>query len=187
MEAIYFDSPSAFENWLEENHASASEVLVGFYKAGTGKPTLTWPESVDVALCFGWIDGIRRRIDDQRYTIRFTPRRAKSNWSEVNVRRVAELLQENRMRMAGMAAFEARAKDRGKHYSYENMPEEFPDSERSEFAKNEAAWEFFCNQPRSYRRRMIWWVVSGKRSETRAKRLAELIEYSKEGLRHPRF
>jgi uncharacterized protein YdeI (YjbR/CyaY-like superfamily) len=187
VEAIYFDSPAAFERWMEEHHETASEVLVGFHKSGTGRPTLTWPESVDVALCFGWIDAIRRRVDDERYTIRFTPRRPKSNWSAVNLRRVEELRKEGRMRPKGLAIYEAREKDRSKHYSYEERPQDFPESVKAEFQSHPEAWKFFESQPPTYRRGAIWWIVSAKRTETREKRLAELIESSAKGERHPRI
>jgi uncharacterized protein YdeI (YjbR/CyaY-like superfamily) len=187
VEAIYFESAEAFRAWLEQNHASASEVLVGFHKRATGRPSVTWPESVDEALCFGWIDAIRRRVDDERYTIRFTRRKPKSNWSAVNLRRVEELTKEGRMRPTGLAIYELREKDRGKHYSYENRPTAFPELEAARFQENSEAWAFFEAQPKSYREPAIWWVVSAKREETRMKRLRELIDYSAKGIRHPRW
>lgn len=148
---------------------------------------MTWPESVDEALCYGWIDGVRRRVDDERYTIRFTPRKPKSNWSAVNLRRVEALAREGRMKAAGLAIFEKRERDRGKHYSYENRPEDFPERERSQFSENATAWAFFQRQPPTYRRALIWWVISAKRPETRQKRLAELMDYSETEMRHPLF
>jgi uncharacterized protein YdeI (YjbR/CyaY-like superfamily) len=187
VEPIYFESPKAFREWLAEHHAVADEVLVGFFKSGTGRPSMTWPESVDEALCYGWIDAIRRRVDDERYTIRFTRRRPKSNWSAVNLRRVEKLKKEGRMQPAGIAIYEAREKDRSKHYSYEERPEAFPEELTRQFRGHAEAWKFFSSQPPTYRRTAIWWVVSAKREETKQKRLSELIEHSGAQQRHPRF
>jgi uncharacterized protein YdeI (YjbR/CyaY-like superfamily) len=179
----YFRSPEAFRKWLEKNHATADELAVGFHKKGTGKPSMTWPESVDEALCFGWIDGIRRSVDDERYTIRFTPRRPKSNWSAVNIKRVAELEESGRMTDAGRAAFAKRSEARSAIYSYENKPEDLPPEDRKRFRANAEAWKFFSEQPRGYRNVALYWVLSAKKPETRARRLETLIADSAAGRR----
>lgn len=181
MKPTFFATPLALRKWLLRNHATAKELLVGFYKSGSGTPSITWPESVDEALCVGWIDGIRRRLDDERYTIRFTPRRPGSVWSAVNIKRVAELTAEGRMQPAGLAAFERRKENRSGIYSYEQRPVTLPDPYASEFKKDEKAWAFFESQPAGYRRLATWWVVSAKKEETRFKRLAELIADAKAG------
>jgi uncharacterized protein YdeI (YjbR/CyaY-like superfamily) len=186
--ATFFETPEQFRAWLEEHHETATELLVGFYKKGSGRPSITWPESVDEALCFGWIDGIRRGIDEDSYSIRFTPRKPASNWSSVNIARVAQLEEEGRMRPAGRAAFERRSAARSGIYSYEQREAARLDAEQQrEFeAGHPDAWAFFSEQPRGYRQTAIHWVVRAKRPETRAKRLATLIEDSAGGrrLRH---
>lgn len=178
MKPAFFKSPAAFRKWLEENHDRASELLVGFYKKGSGKPSITWPESVDQALCFGWIDGVRRRIDDVSYSIRFTPRKRSSNWSAVNIRRADELTGLGLMHAAGLRAFEQRRDDKSRIYSYENAIRILPPAEEKRFRANKKAWEYFNAQPPSYRRVAIYWVLSGKKEETRARRLALLIDDS---------
>lgn len=165
------------------NHDAASELVVGFHKAHTGKPSLTWPESVDEALCFGWIDGVRHRVDEDRYTIRFTPRRRNSLWSFVNVRRVKVLSDEGRMRPAGLAAFEARRAERGGAYSFEQPLTELSSAEIRTFKANKPAWRFFEGQPPGYRKTVVFWVTSAKRPETRTRRLETLISDSASGLR----
>jgi uncharacterized protein YdeI (YjbR/CyaY-like superfamily) len=185
MKPIYFSSPAAFRAWLAENHAKASEVVVGFHRKETGKPSLTWPESVDEALCFGWIDGIRRSVDATRYTIRFTPRKPTSNWSAVNVRKMAELEQAGRMTDAGRAALARRREDKTAIYTYENKPKDLsPEYDRQLRAKAAAA-RFWDAQPPGYRKSMCFWVMGAKREETRQKRLAELIGLCAQGRRHP--
>jgi uncharacterized protein YdeI (YjbR/CyaY-like superfamily) len=181
MEARFFASPEEWHAWLEEHHDTEAEVLVGYWKRGTGRPSLTWPESVDEALCFGWIDGVRRRIDDERYCIRFTPRRPRSRWSDVNVARVAELEREGRMRPAGRAAFAARTEEGT--YSYERQQREAALDEARErrLRADAAAWAYFSAQPPGYRRAVVHWVMSAKREETRDRRLAQLIECSAQG------
>jgi uncharacterized protein YdeI (YjbR/CyaY-like superfamily) len=179
----FFPTPAAFRAWLEKHHATATELLVGFYKKDSGKPSITWPESVDQALCFGWIDGVRKRIDDESYTIRFTPRKRGSNWSAVNIDRVAELTKLGLMQPAGLAAFEAREESKSRIYAYENAPKEFSAVDEKTFRANAKAWAFFNDQAPWYRRVLIHWVVSAKKNETRAKRLAKLIEESARGKR----
>ncbi len=183
MEPIYFASPEQFRAWLEQHHASETEVLVGYHKKGTGVPSMTWPESVDQALCFGWIDGVRRRVDDERYSIRFTPRTPTSTWSAVNIDRFQELRGEGQTHPAGHLAFEARREDRSRIYSYERRDEaRFEPDEERQFRANAAAWAFWEARPAGYRRIATHWVVSPKRPETRTRRLAQLIEDSASGL-----
>ena len=183
MKPTFFPTPAAFRKWLETNHASATELLVGFYKRGSGKPSITWPESVDQALCFGWIDGVRRRIDDVSYSIRFTPRKQISNWSAINIARVAELTKLGLMRPAGLRAFEQRREDKSAIYSYENAVRTLDPSDEKTFRANRKAWQFFNAQAPSYRRVCIYWVTSAKKEETRARRLATLINDSANGER----
>jgi uncharacterized protein YdeI (YjbR/CyaY-like superfamily) len=173
----FFATTAEFRSWLERHHASRRELLVGFHKKGSGRPSITWPESVDEALCFGWIDGVRRSLGDDAYTIRFTPRQARSTWSAVNVRRARELIAEGRMTPAGLAAFEARGDDRTAIYSYEQRHAATLDDEQERrFRAAAEAWEWFQSRPPSYRRAAIHWVTSAKRPETRERRLQTLIE-----------
>lgn len=177
----FFPAPADFRRWLEEHHETASELLVGFYKVGSGRPSITWPESVDEALCFGWIDGVRRSIDAGSYCIRFTPRKKGSIWSAVNIRRFGELVELGRVRPAGQAAFERRKEEKSMVYSFEQGEINFSDGELAHFQVNAAAWEFFQKMPPSYRKAAIWWVIGAKQAATREKRLAELIADSAEG------
>jgi uncharacterized protein YdeI (YjbR/CyaY-like superfamily) len=182
MQPRFFATPAEFRAWLEEHHADATELLVGFYKKGSGRPSITWPESVDEALCFGWIDGVRRRIDDERYTIRFSPRQKRSTWSAYNITRAKELIAEGRMTPAGLAAFEARTDERSAIYSYEQRRNaQLEPDEQARLEADPAAWEWFQAQPPSYRRPAIHWVTSAKRPETRERRLAALIADSAAG------
>jgi uncharacterized protein YdeI (YjbR/CyaY-like superfamily) len=179
----FFKTPSAFRKWLEAHHATSKELWVGFYKKGSGKPSIDWPESVDEALCFGWIDGIRKSIDEESYMIRFTPRKPTSVWSAVNIRNVEKLIKENRMQPAGLKAFEARKENRSGIYAYEQRSAELVEPYLGKLKRNRSAWEFFQSQPAGYRKQMNWWVVSAKQEETRLKRLARLIEESAAGRR----
>jgi uncharacterized protein YdeI (YjbR/CyaY-like superfamily) len=179
MAPTFFATPDEFRAWLEKHHESQTELLVGFHKKGSGRPSITWPESVDQALCFGWIDGVRRRIDDASYSIRFTPRKARSNWSAVNVKRVAELNEQGLMRPAGSAAFERRSDDKTAIYAYEQGKAATLDPEQERrFRADAQAWAWFQAQPPSYRRTATYWVVSAKKPETRQRRLERLIEDS---------
>jgi uncharacterized protein YdeI (YjbR/CyaY-like superfamily) len=179
-EPAFYATPAEWRAWLEAHHADAREHWVGFYKRGTGRPSMTWPESVDQALCFGWIDGVRKRVDEHSYTIRFTPRKRTSAWSRVNVARVAELTEEGLMRPAGIAAFEARTAEGT--YSYEQRDAAAFDAERERrFRADDAAWAWFSAQAPWYRRTATHWVMSAKREETRDRRLAQLIEDSAAG------
>jgi uncharacterized protein YdeI (YjbR/CyaY-like superfamily) len=181
-EPIFFATPSELRAWLQEHHATAREQWIGFYKKGSGRPSITWPESVDEALCFGWIDGLRKSIDDASYMIRFTPRKPDSNWSAVNMGRVAELTAQGRMQPAGLAAYARRRDETSAVYSYEQRDEAALDeAEEQQMRANPAAWQFFQTQPRSYRQAAIRWVISAKKTETRQSRLARLIDDSSQG------
>lgn len=180
---IYFESAAAFRRWLLANYETASEVSVGFHKAHTGRPTLTWSESVDEALCVGWIDGIRRSVDAERYTIRFTPRRPGSVWSRVNVKKVETLTKEGRMLPAGQRAFEAKKPDDPGYSFADRHHLTFELDELRQFRRNKKAWAFFEAQPPGYRRTALYYVVSAKRKETREKRMRQLIEDSAAELR----
>lgn len=183
MKPRFFATPQAFRRWLERRHDKQTELLVGFYKVGSGKPSLTWPESVDQALCFGWIDGVRRSIDNDSYTIRFTPRKARSNWSAKNIKRMRELIEQQLVHLAGIAAFEQLDEKRTNRYSFEREEVELDVACLKEFRTHERAWAFFQSQPPSYRKVALWWIVSAKQEATRRKRLATLIEDSAAGLR----
>jgi len=172
----FFATPNKWRQWLEKNHARADEVWVGFHKRASGTPSITWPESVDEALCYGWIDGIRKTIDATRYQIRFTPRRQGSIWSAVNIGRVAVLTKEGRMRPPGLAAFEARVPEKSAVYAYEQPePATLGDEYERRFRANAKAWAFFQSQPLYYRKVVTRWVVSAKQDATRERRLATLI------------
>jgi uncharacterized protein YdeI (YjbR/CyaY-like superfamily) len=178
MKPKFFKSQSDLRKWFDAHHASTAEQWVGFYKKDSGKPSITWPESVDEALCFGWIDGIRKSIDDVSYKIRFTPRKPRSIWSAVNIKRAQELIDQGLMKPAGLKAFEARKEYRSGIYSYEQRSPELPDQYAKKLKKNLAAWKFYRAQPPSYRKAVNWYVLSAKKEETRIKRLDVLIEYS---------
>jgi uncharacterized protein YdeI (YjbR/CyaY-like superfamily) len=182
LKPTFFKSPSDLRKWFEKHHSKEQELWVGYYKKDSGKPSITWPESVDEALCFGWIDGIRKSVDDISYTIRFTPRRARSTWSAVNIKRAGELTNQGRMMPLGLKAFEAREEYRSGIYSYEQRSPELPDPYRRLLKKNKAAWNFFKGQSPSYRKTANWWVLSAKKEETRLKRLDKLIDLSAQGL-----
>jgi uncharacterized protein YdeI (YjbR/CyaY-like superfamily) len=177
---IYFATPAKFRAWLEKNHARRPELVVGFYKKASGKKSMTWPEAVDEALCFGWIDGVRHSVDDERYTNRFTPRRPRSNWSAVNIRRVKALIGEGRMRPAGLEAYKARDATAG--YSYEQRDAaRFARADERRFRADERAWSYFQARPASYRKAATWWVTSAKKPETQQRRLERLIADSRKG------
>jgi uncharacterized protein YdeI (YjbR/CyaY-like superfamily) len=178
-EAIFFETPEELRDWLDEHHATALELFVGAWKKSTGKPTLTWLEIVEEALCVGWIDSIRRSVPGDGWTIRLTPRRKGGNWSAVNIAKVKQLIDEGRMRPAGLAAFEARSDERSAMYSYEQRHiAALEPEDKARFRSNESAWAWFEARPASYRTAAVYWIVSAKRPETRAKRLATLIEDS---------
>ena len=181
---IFFATRDEFRRWLEKYHDSESELLVGFYKKSSGRQSITWPEAVEEALCFGWIDGIRKSIDAESYYNRFTPRRKGSVWSRVNIRKVEELIASGRMHPAGLRAFEVRDPQKTERYSFERdkAPELTPEQE-AQFRANETAWKFFQSQPPGYRKTATWWVVSARQEETQQRRLQTLIADSEAGLR----
>jgi uncharacterized protein YdeI (YjbR/CyaY-like superfamily) len=179
----FFRTPADFEAWLEKNHATAPELWVGFYKKDSGKLSITWPESVDEALCFGWIDGIRKRVDEISYQIRFTPRRHGSIWSATNIKRAKQLVEQKRMRPTGLKAFAARIENKSGIYSYEQRTAELQEPYATHLKKNQAAWKFYQMQPRSYRKMIGWWIISAKKEETRMARLGKLISESAKGKR----
>jgi uncharacterized protein YdeI (YjbR/CyaY-like superfamily) len=181
MDPIFFPTPADFRRWLEANHASAGELWVGYYKKSSGIPSITWEESVDQALCFGWIDGIRQGIDAVSFKNRFTPRRPGSNWSARNIGRVEALKAEGLMALAGLAAYEARKGGESDGYSYEQRPADLEEPYLGRLRANAAAWVFWQAQPPWYRRAAAWWVISAKKEETRLKRLEQLIADSAAG------
>lgn len=182
MSAVYFASAAAFRDWLAEHHETETEVLVGFWKVATGKPSLSWSDAVDQAICYGWIDGIRRRVDDERYTIRFTPRRRGSYWSAINVAKVERLLAAGLMAPAGIAAWEARDPAKTGVYSYEEGTPLAPEYE-AVLRADVAAWAFWERQPPSYRKVATHWVMSAKQEPTRQRRLARVVADSAAGKR----
>lgn len=183
----FFASPADMRRWLEKNHAAADELWVGYYKVGSGRPSITWPESVDEALCYGWIDGIRKSIDTLSYKIRFTPRRPGSIWSDVNVKRIAALSDAGRMTAPGLAAFARRKEEKSGVYSHERPATELATSYLDELQADAKAWSYFSSQAKSYQKAVIWWVMSAKREETRLRRLKQLISESQAGRRIAQF
>ena len=183
MKPKFFRTPADFRTWLEKNHTTATELWVGFYTKDSGKPSITWPESVDQALCFGWIDGIRKRVDEISYQIRFTPRRRGSIWSAINIKRAKQLVEQRRMRPTGLKAFAARVENKSGIYSYEQRTAELQEPYAAHLKKNKAASNFFQRQPLSYKKMIGWWIISAKKEETRLARLAKLIIESAKGKR----
>jgi uncharacterized protein YdeI (YjbR/CyaY-like superfamily) len=179
----FFATPAAFRAWLRKHHQSADELWVGYYRRDCGKPSITWQESVDEALCFGWIDGIRKKVSDVAYTNRFTPRRAGSNWSAINIAKVEQLAAEKRMQPAGLAAFAKRSEAKSRIYSYERVSVEFAAPLARKFRANKKAWAFFQVQPPYYRKIMTGWVNGAKQEETRVRRLDKLIAACESGRR----
>jgi uncharacterized protein YdeI (YjbR/CyaY-like superfamily) len=184
MQPKFFPTPADFRRWLEKNHESETELWVGFHKKGTGKPSITWPESVDQALCFGWIDGIRKSLGAESYVIRFTPRKRGSNWSLVNIRRATALIGDGLMQAAGKRAFEARDPAKSGVYAFEQtQPVILPPAAKKQFMASKRAWKFFESQPPGYRKIAIRYVLMAKQEETRLRRLARLIKDSAAGRR----
>ena len=181
MKPIFFAKAADFRKWLEKNHDKETELLVGFYKKDSGKPSITWPESVDQAICFGWIDGVRKSIDDISYTIRFTPRKPKSTWSAVNIRKVEELTKQGLMHPAGIAAFNKKEEKNSKIYSFEQKAVGLDENYERIFKQNKKAWKHFGSKPPSYRKACIHWVMSAKQEVTQLKRLDTLITCSAAG------
>ena len=185
MKPKFFKKPSDFGKWLSQYHNKKDELIVGYYKIATGKASMTWSESVDEALCYGWIDGIRHKYDEESYTIRFTPRRPKSIWSAVNIAKVKSLIKEGRMQPEGLAVYKKRTADKSNVYSFEQNSERLKLSKEleKEFRKNKKAWLFFEKTAPSYKKGAIWWVISAKKEETRDRRLKQLIADSEVGLK----
>lgn len=182
MEPIFFPTPADFRQWLEQHHEHEKELLVGYYKKGTGRPSMTWPESVEEALCFGWIDGVRKSIDDERYMIRFTPRKPSSIWSAVNIANVEKLIAQGRMQPAGLRAFALRKEDKSGIYSFERTTDAtLEPAEEQQFRANAKAWEDFQSRAPSYRKAVLHWIISAKKPETRARRLVAVITESENG------
>lgn len=179
----HFRSPAELRKWFRANHATATELWVGIYRKSSGKPSITWAEAVDEALCVGWIDGIRKRVDDESYTNRFTPRRKGSVWSAINIARVKALTAEKRMRPEGLKAFAARIENRSGIYSYEQRRDQLEEPYASLLKKNKAAAAFFEAQPPYYRKQVGWWIVSAKKEETRMERLKKFIDAAAKGER----
>ncbi|CAN5370807.1 YdeI/OmpD-associated family protein [soil metagenome] len=180
---MFFASQTDFRTWLAANHDKETELLVGFYKVGSGKPSMTWSQSVDEALCFGWIDGVRRSVDADSYCIRFTPRKSKSIWSAVNIQKIEDLTRQGFMHPAGLAAFEKRKESNSKIYAYEQEAVSLTDEFETEFKANEKAWGFFRKQAPSYQKLAVHWVMTGKQAATQKSRLAKLISASGANLR----
>jgi uncharacterized protein YdeI (YjbR/CyaY-like superfamily) len=187
MEPKFFTSPEKFRQWLQKNHDSVNELLVGFHKKDSGKKSITYAEALDEALCFGWIDGVRKSLDETSYTIRFTPRKPKSIWSNVNVKHVERLRKEGRMAEPGLKVYAQRDPKRTGIYAFENRPKEFSPEYEKKFRANKAAWEFFQTIPPSLRNTYIFWVMGAKKEETQLHRLELLIESSAKGVRYGKF
>lgn len=183
MKATFFATQQDFRKWLEANHKSQTELIVGYYKVGCGKPSMTWSESVDQALCFGWIDGVRRSIDAESYCIRFTPRRPASIWSAINIRKVEALTKAGLMRPEGIQAFEFRKDHKSQIYSYENDPLVLEKNLEKLFKREKSAWKFFTAQAPSYQKRIVDWIMGAKQEITRVSRLEKVITASAENRR----
>ena len=183
MKPKFFSTPAELRKWLEQNHDKASELMIGFHKKSSGKKSITYPEALDEALCFGWIDGVRRKLDETSYVQRFTPRKPRSIWSLVNVGHVERLKKEERMHASGLAAYERRTPERTGIYSFENRPKQLSPAFEKRFRQNKKAWKFFEEQPNYYKNLVIFRTMSAKKEETRVRRLEQLIECSAEGRR----
>ena len=183
MKPKFFSTPAEFRKWLEQNHDKASELMIGFHRKASGKKSVTYPEALDEALCFGWIDGVRRKLDETSYEQRFTPRKPRSIWSLVNVRHVERLKKEGRMQPPGLEAYERRTPERTGIYSFENRPKELSPAYEKRFRQNKQAWKFFEEQPTYYKNLVIFRTMSAKKEETRIRRLEQLIECSAKGRR----
>jgi uncharacterized protein YdeI (YjbR/CyaY-like superfamily) len=181
QDVLFLESTDELRDWFDANHETAEELWLGYHKKATGRPTVTWSEAVDEALCVGWIDSVRYSLDDERSAQRFTPRRKGSAWSAINVNKVAELTRQGRMRPAGIAAYEARDPDRTAVYSYERQAAALTDDETARVRANAAAWADWEHRAPSYKRTVTYWITSAKKPETRARRLAALIEASAAG------
>lgn len=180
MPPTFFATQAAFREWLEKHHKEETELLVGFYKVSSGKPSMTWSQSVDQALCFGWIDGVRRSIDIESYSIRFTPRRSSSIWSAINIKKVEELTKAGLMTLEGQKAFDLRTENKSRIYSHEKEPAILNPNYESQFKTNPLAWDFFNAQAPSYKKVMIHWIMTAKQEKTRLSRLEKTIQISEQ-------
>jgi uncharacterized protein YdeI (YjbR/CyaY-like superfamily) len=180
MTATFFTTPTDFRKWLENNHKTATELIVGFYKVDSGKPSIAWSQSVDQALCFGWIDGVRKSIDKDSYCIRFTPRRITSIWSAINIKKVEDLTKAGLMKPEGIKAFSLRTEHKSKIYSHEKEPSNLDADYEKKFKHHPKAWDFFNKQAPSYQKVMIHWIMSAKQEKTRVARLEKTIKVSGE-------
>jgi len=180
MTPTFFATQEEFRKWLDKNHKIGTELLVGFYKVDTNRPSMTWSQSVDQALCFGWIDGVRKSIDNESYCIRFTPRKNTSIWSAVNIEKVEELTKAGLMTTEGQKAFSLRTEKKSKIYAYEKEPVTLDTKYESIFKKNKVAWDFFNKQAPSYKKVMIHWIMNAKQEETRLTRLDKTINESEQ-------
>jgi len=178
MNLLFFSKPSEFRKWLMENHKTETELWVGYYKVNTGKPSITWSQSVDEALCFGWIDGVRKSIDNQSYCNRFTPRKPTSNWSAINIAKVDTLTKLGLMQASGIEAFNKRKEEKSRIYSFENVPKQLSYDFEVKFKASKLAWEFFSKQAPSFQRTVIHWINSAKKEETQLARFEKLIAES---------
>jgi uncharacterized protein YdeI (YjbR/CyaY-like superfamily) len=181
LKTEFFATQAEFRDWLKVHHAEADELYVGFHKKASGIPSITYSEALDEALCFGWIDGVRRSVDDARYAIRFTPRKPDSSWSAVNIARARALIGAGRMHASGLRVFESRTKEKKIRYSDERKAAALDATYEKALKSNNKAWDYFQSKPPSYRRAAIFWIMSAKKEETRLKRLAQLIEFSEAG------
>ena len=181
QQPTFFAKQSDFREWLQKNHDKETELLVGFYKVGSGKSSMTWSQSVDEALCFGWIDGVRKSINNESYQIRFTQRKSTSVWSAINIKKIEELTRQGLMQPAGLASFEKRKESKSKIYSYEKDEVELTQSLKKQFKENKKAWDYFQSLAPSYRKVSAHWVMSAKQETTRIKRLNQLISDSAAG------
>jgi uncharacterized protein YdeI (YjbR/CyaY-like superfamily) len=175
MNPVYFQNQSEFREWLEKNHNKESEIIIGYYKVGTGKPSMTWSQSVDQAICFGWIDGIRRSVDKDRYSIRFTPRRLTSNWSNVNIKKVGELKKKGLMKKPGLDIYNKRKDSKSGMWNFDRESIKLDDNLERLFKTNNIAWEFFVKQAPSYQKTKSLWIMSAKQEATKISRLKKLI------------
>jgi uncharacterized protein YdeI (YjbR/CyaY-like superfamily) len=183
MHPVFFPNATAFRTWLEHHHQTETELWVGYYKVATGKPSMTWSESVDQALCFGWIDGLRKSVDAESYCIRFTPRKPDSIWSAVNLKKVESLTREGLMRPAGLDIFSRRKPEKSELYSFENEPARLSEAYENLFKASSAAWAFFTAQAPSYQKTIIHWIMAAKKEETQRSRLMKAISESEKNKR----
>lgn len=184
-DVLFFETPDDFRTWLEENHDHKEVQWIGYWKVATGKPSIKWEESVREALCFGWIDGLRKSIDDESYKIRFTPRKPDSHWSAKNIKMVKELIEKGKMQQPGLEAYEKRDEKNSRRASYERKNVELKKEYKDIIRENETAWEFFEELAPSYTKSSVHWVMSAKREETRQRRLKILIESCEKGEKIP--